>query len=236
MINRAVVLHTFQQHHWTRLSFLGMILFFTFLTSGGVSVFPFTSVAPLVVWVLGAGTIGRDMASGVNHLLFTRPLSRREYVLTKWASLALASAAFQVCQFLFWAAACLRAGQGMDLGSWEFWHEFGSALWVGVVLSTVVILFSTLMTGWGDLALLLYVHAALLVVGLAASNRVPNYSAFNDWALRVLWPGVWEKFQSAGTGVGLTVDGMVVDAVVAVLWLFLAVKWMERKDVGNMAS
>ena len=247
MINRAIALHTFQQHHWIRLSLLGLILLFVYLSANGMERFPLILLTPFFVWVLGSGIIGRDMSSGVAHLLFTRPITKRDYILTKWASLTIASWFFQILVLGVWAFGKLWFDKPFEplhpLHNWQ--QDFGVALWMAATLSTVVVLLSTLMAGWGDLAMLLYIHVALFVLNTSSLKKhINNFDDFINWILRIVWPGVaigfryarYYYFDASVMTPSLPVLDIVIDSGIAVLFLYLAIVLISRKDISYTAE
>jgi ABC-type transport system involved in multi-copper enzyme maturation permease subunit len=233
MINRAVAWHSFHQHHWIRLSLLGLTLLFVFLFSNTVDFnrFPLLVITPFLVWLLGSGIIGRDMSSGVAHLLFTRPLTRMEYVLTKWVSLTAAVVGFQFCILIVWCLGKLYYGKAPQLSAALF-QDLGLGLWMAGTLSTTVILFSTIMTGLGDLALLLYAHVVLLILNVSPLKvYIPDFDKCLKWISYELWPGGNTGFQFFSNRELVTGD-FITDTVVAGVFLASAVYLMSRKDIG----
>jgi len=98
---------------------------------------------------LGTGLIGQDMSSGTLQLLFARPVSRGEYVLSRWLGAALAASCLVVVQ--------LAIGVGFMALHNEAPAARELALFAGgQVLSvfgtiSVLLLFSTLLPGIGDI-------------------------------------------------------------------------------------
>jgi ABC-type transport system involved in multi-copper enzyme maturation permease subunit len=235
MINRAVAWHSFQQHHWIRISLLGLALLFVYLFTDGNDRFPLIQITPFLVWVLGSGIIGRDISSGVAHLLFTRPIARADYILTKWVSLTAAVWFFQCLVLLVWC-----------FGKWyydrvpqpptDLMLEFAVAAWMAATLSTVVVLFSTIMSGMGDLALLLYIHVILLVLNIShLKNHIHDLKKILVWILYALWPGVRSGYKYNNTwhdGQMPVVGDFVTDSAIALLFLAAAVFLMSRKEIG----
>jgi len=244
MINGAVAWHTFHQHHWIRISLLGLVLLWVFLSAEGVDRIPLIGVTPFLVWLLGSGIIGRDMSSGVAHLLFTRPITRRDYIFTKWASLVAAVAGFQCLILLVWIfgkyiypATPHIAFPIAPHSIGELLKELVFSIWITAVVSTVLILFSTIMTGWGDLALLLYVHVLVLVLSISPlKDNVSGFEVVIDWMLRIIWPGAkigYQYVEGFNHSIFIpSVGDFVVDTLIAGLYLFFAVKLISRKDMG----
>ena len=107
--------------------------------------------------LLGTGLIGQDISSGTLQLLFARPVTRAEYVLSRWLGAAL-------------AASCLVAAQfAIGVGFLALHHEApaakeilllaGGQMLIAFGTVSVLALFSTVLPGIGDLV-------ALIVAGV----------------------------------------------------------------------
>jgi len=118
--------------------------------------------------ILGAGSIGRDVSSGVLALLFTRPLVRTRYVLARWLAVSAAAGLLAGATLLVEALVLARQGHGQP-GA-----DLAAALFESATttcgLTSVLVLFSTLLPGLGDAAL----WTALLLVVAAARGHVPQ--------------------------------------------------------------
>jgi ABC-type transport system involved in multi-copper enzyme maturation permease subunit len=245
MFNPAVAWHTFQQHHWIRISLLGIVLLWVYLGAGAIDHFPLIGITPFLVWLLGAGIIGRDMSSGVAHLLFTRPISRNSYVFTKWASLVLAVAAFQCIFLLVWFVSKylipIDSHGGPDLTSSIFYQtirEFIFSLWIAGSASTVLIFFSTVISGWGDLALLLYANTLVLILEISPLRDLSHFDRVIYGFMWVIWPGSklgYEYMNSDSFSQPFTwphFSDFVIDGGIAGCYFVLALFIMARKDMG----
>ena len=116
--------------------------------------------------VLAAGLVGQDLSSGVLQLLFARPVKRSEYILQRWLAVALGATALSLLQALL--AAGLLAARQYPVGAQEIMIFVGNSALIAFGTAAVVALFSTLLPGFGDLALLLVfqlVGGALQMVG-----------------------------------------------------------------------
>ena len=117
-----------------------------------------------LVLVLGTGIIGRDITSGLLPLIFSRPITRTDYVLTKWLTLAIAASLITIFQlffvhswFLFWDQA--------GLSNLAFLAQIGTTIFTCTGLAAVVVMFSALRPGpfaGTGLWLLLYVLTQLM--------------------------------------------------------------------------
>jgi len=107
--------------------------------------------------ILAAGLIGQDVSSGTLQLLFARPVTRAEYVVSRWLGAALAASCLSLVQIAIGAGVLALHGEPPGLR--------GLALVAGVqVLNafgtvSVLLLFSTLLPGIGDV-LAIFVAAA----------------------------------------------------------------------------
>jgi ABC-type transport system involved in multi-copper enzyme maturation permease subunit len=106
-----------------------------------------------IVLVLAAGLIGQDVSSGVLQLLFARPVTRSSYVLSRWIAVSLASIALCVVQALICALILQLRGAPPDLHTLML--VIGDDALLAFGLAAVVTLFSSLLGGFGDLAILL---------------------------------------------------------------------------------
>lgn len=147
-----------------RLLLLAMLCFMPLL---GIAFMPGAGLALLggaqaIILTLGAGMIGQDISSGVLQLLCARPVRRRDYVLSRWLGVAIAAAAislFQLataCALLSSRGAMPTAQEIMLFGAGRVLESFGTA--------AVLALFSSLIGGFGDLAIYLLANLGAGVV------------------------------------------------------------------------
>jgi ABC-type transport system involved in multi-copper enzyme maturation permease subunit len=197
--------------------------------------FPLVALTPVLVWLLGSGIIGRDMSSGVSHLLFTRPITRASYILTKWLSLVFAVWAFQILVLVVWALGTFAYRSTPEFDYWTF-KNLLVAMWMAATLSTVVILYSTIMPGWGDLALLFFVHVTVSVFSIAAqTNSFPFFKTFTLWLLKIAWPGLGPGTNFLEKSI-LDPGGFLLHTGLAIIYLLAALFLMTRKDITYTAE
>jgi ABC-type transport system involved in multi-copper enzyme maturation permease subunit len=123
-----------------------------------------------MILVLAAGLIGQDLSSGVLQLLFARPVTRSSYVLSRWLAVCLASVGLCIAQALLCSLVLSLRGAPPDLRTLLLVIGDNAFLTLGLV--AVVTLFSTLLGGFGDLAILLVltVSGKIMEVISQASN------------------------------------------------------------------
>ncbi len=134
--------------------------------------------------ILGTGIIGRDLSSGVLPLVFARPLSRANYVFSKWLTLSIAAIVLSLAQcliihllFLIFSPATF-SNQGLLVASADI-------LFVSFGTAAVMILFSALKSGsfagTGIWLLTLAIVVAMLQFGahepIAAGSHGANLGA-----------------------------------------------------------
>lgn len=109
-------------------------------------------LADPVLWLtllIGAGSVGKDVSSGVLPLLFTRPLVRSHYVLAKWLALGSAAALLSTLTLVVEAVWLAHLGQGLpgaEVAAAVF-HSVSSAFGV----TSVLLVLSVMVPGYSDI-------------------------------------------------------------------------------------
>lgn len=180
------------------------------------------SPAPILTLLIAAGSVGRDLSSGVLALLFTRPLQRSAYVFAKWV--AVSGAAMILSCVTLAVQAVLLAQQGNAVSGAEIWAAMFASATTSFGLSSVLVLFSVLIPGVGDVA----AWGALMLLGFL-SRRVVSPRFGEEWKA-VLQP---ELAWNAGGGTGLSSWLPVISYLSTVtLCLYLAVVAVNRKEIS----
>jgi ABC-type transport system involved in multi-copper enzyme maturation permease subunit len=102
----------------------------------------------LLVLLIGGGAIGKEISSGVLPLMFTRPLVRGHYVLTKWFALASAIAIISSATLLVQAA--LLAHRGIGLPGREVAAAVFSSVSQAFGITAVLLPLSVVAAGYTD--------------------------------------------------------------------------------------
>ena len=138
--------------------------------------------------VLGAGVIGRDLSTGVLQLILARPVTRQQYVLSRWA--ALGSAGFGV-GFLGWLIVLpfsISSG-GMNIG--EALLRLVDIGFAAYGFAAVITGFSALLPGFGDLAILLMgVVGASTVSFFGSVLKQPELKRFGTEMYATFFPTI----------------------------------------------
>ena len=117
-------------------------------------------------FLAAAGLIGQEVSSGVLTLVFARPIRRDHWVLGRWLGACALAAALIVLQVLVATLVAVSRGHAPGLS------EVALKILDGVLASTglcaVLLMFSSLVPGLGDLGLLLL--GMILGGGLSAAG------------------------------------------------------------------
>ena len=108
--------------------------------------------------IYGAGLIGPDASSGVLELVLTRPVTRTQYVLARWLSAIALAGGAAVFQTMVVAAIMAAYGHAPGLAAVS---AIVPQLAVAIALPAVLICFSAMTAGYGDLR----IWVLLLVFG-----------------------------------------------------------------------
>ncbi len=142
------------------------LLTVAFLRGAGLSVL---GNSQGLVLILGAGMIGQDISSGVLQLLYARPLRRPEYVVSRWLGVASASAGVSMLQVAF--AYALMGARGAAPAAQEILLFAAARTLECIGLSAVLALLSSLVGGFGDLALYALASMGAGVVQMAGQVK-----------------------------------------------------------------
>jgi len=117
--------------------------------------------------ILGAGSIGRDLSSGVLALLFARPIVRTTYVIAKWTAVSLAAGTLG-CATLIVQAVLLRS-RGIDISAAELFGAAFASLSTACGIASVLVLLSALLPGVADIA----AWVGLGLIGYLSQRALP---------------------------------------------------------------
>jgi hypothetical protein len=122
----------------------------------------------ILAMVLGAGSVGRDVSSGVLALILTRPIVRTTYILAKWLAVGGAAAILSLLTLV--AQTLLLRGKGIDISIGELLSAMFGATTSAFGVTSVLVLLSVLIPGVGDIA----TWVALGLVGYLGRNALPQ--------------------------------------------------------------
>lgn len=187
----------------------------------------------LLALTLTAGMIGQDLSSGTLQLLLARPVTRAQYVFSRWGAVAAGTFLVVVLQTLCAASLMLARGAPVPWGQAAL-HLGNSAL-IALGLAAVMALFSSLASGIADLGLLFLAWLSAQVL-----EKVGMLKSW-DWLvrgaeelLRVLKPELdLAPFFHAGPVSWLAVVSYLSTVT---LCLALAVLVMNRRELSYASS
>jgi ABC-type transport system involved in multi-copper enzyme maturation permease subunit len=148
----------------------------------------------LLTLLIGAGSVGKDVSSGVLPLLFTRPLIRSRYVLAKWLAVGSAVSILVTLTFLLEALFLSRAGLGVPR------TEVAAAIFQGATnafgIASVLVLLSVLVSGMTDVLLWIGLSTLPLIAQKYLSQRVAEewralIDPSLDWSATFSHPIAW---------------------------------------------
>jgi hypothetical protein len=179
-VNLTLVLATLRQRFTSPIRLL-IVLLFGWMPMIAIVVAPRAGFAALgdgyfLALALAAGMIGQDLSSGTLQLLLARPVTRAQYVLSRWGAVAAGTFAIAVLQALL--AALIMALRGAPV-PWDQAARFlanGALLALGT--SAVMALLSSLAAGLGDLGLLFLIFLSAQVL-----EKVGMFKSW-DWLTR----------------------------------------------------
>jgi len=122
-----------------------------------------------LVLTLGAGMIGQDVSSGVLQLIYARPVGRPGYVMSRWLAVAVAAAGVSVLQIAL--AFGLLAARGVGPSAQEVMLFAAGRVLECFGLAAVLVLLSSLVGGFGDLALYLLLNLGAGVVQMVGQVK-----------------------------------------------------------------
>jgi ABC-type transport system involved in multi-copper enzyme maturation permease subunit len=115
-----------------------------------------------IALALAAGMIGQDLSSGTLQLLLARPVTRAQYVFSRWGAVVAGTFLLVVLQTLCAAIIMLVRGAPVPWDQAAL-HLVNSAL-LALGTAAVMALLSSLSAGLGDLGLLLLVFVSAQVL------------------------------------------------------------------------
>jgi len=174
-MNTTLILATLRQRLTSPIR-LGLLALLFFMPIGAATLMYQNGLATLgdsygLTLVLAAGLIGQDLSSGVLQLLFARPVRRSEYLINRWLAVSFGVTALSLVQAV--VAVGLLGMRGHPTSAQEFMIFAGNSALIAFGTAAVVALFSSLLPGFGDLALLLVfqlVGGVLQMVGQFAAR------------------------------------------------------------------
>jgi ABC-type transport system involved in multi-copper enzyme maturation permease subunit len=181
-------------------------------------------------WILGAGLIGKDSSDGVLPLLFARPISRREYVLSRWAGLVLALTTFLLVDCIVLVLA--QSGKPTSIQIGDFFLGALLVLWIVAMSAALVALFSSFMPSHGDVGLFLGIWLLTYILATSLAKGEAQTTIFKAVSM-VLLPGLSVFDAPMDLKGNVTILTATLQAVVE---LYAAILIMRRKQVSYVAG
>lgn len=206
-----------------RIGFLAFLVMVEIVKNLGSSTLPEPSITTLYGLILGGTIVSGDVASGVLHLVWSRPVSRTSYCLAKWGALATAT----------WLASLVGFGIALATGHGATLDVIGQAvlarLAAAVGIAAVLVLFSSLLPRLGDVALWVALELVVLNIGQWLSpDLYPATCYLASVVSTILWPA--SSFATADVVSGAVAYLSTVVGSLALASLVLARKELSYAD------
>lgn len=182
--------------------------------------------------ILGAGVIGRDLTSGVLQLILARPVGRAEYVWSRWIGLSLFVSALAFVSWLIVLPFALSNGGCTFPAALLI---LGEHLLLAFGLGAVITGLSSLVSGFGDLGLLLLGYIMAQIIGFVGKLKgIALLDRLGDELATTLVPQVdLDQVMAGGT---LHVYPFVTWLTAVTLSLLVAHWALRRKEFSYAAA
>lgn len=182
-----------------------------------------------LVWAIGTGVLGQERSDGYLPLLLSRPISRAQYVFSRWAGLVLSVLAIDVTLIVL--ALVWMAGKGQAPGLDFILLRWAWFAFFTVLAASWLTLLSACFAGHGDLVFFFTGSLAAYFVGMRALGTDGLQQAHD--VLTWFWEPGDASFSlvQAGNLSGAAYGG-VAFLVGAGTCLALAAYIMQRRDIS----
>lgn len=141
----------------------------------------------MFVLIIGAGIIGQDISDGILPLIFSRPIKRWQYILTKW--LAVAFMASMVGFLNLFLHLLFAHGFTLELVKGIMPFDLAQIVLLAMGTTSVMLLLSSLLPGAADVGVILLVCAACYVITILQHFfHVPGMEDTANNIFAVLFP------------------------------------------------
>jgi ABC-type transport system involved in multi-copper enzyme maturation permease subunit len=182
---------------------------------------------------LAAGMIGQDVSTGTIQLVFARPVTRAQYVFSKWAAVTLGTWCVIALECVLAGVVMLARGAPIPWGGAALFLANNALLALGT--AAVMALLSALVPGLGDLGLLFLAFLSAQVIG--------GIGSFRNWRLamraaeelqRSLKPEI--ELWSLAHGHPVPWSMVIAYFSTVTLCLAIAILLMNRKELSYASS
>jgi ABC-type transport system involved in multi-copper enzyme maturation permease subunit len=189
------------------------------------------TVANWAIFVLAAGSVSRDVASGALQMILSRPIRRTQYLFGRYVGILVAFALFLVFTSLlaFVVVHLAAPGAAAELSPARLAVLAGETFLSGAFPAAILLFFSTFLPGIADLLGLLILYMVVHLPGSAGSvlSRVTEAAREN------MVPDVSWNEALRGQGMALAAAGRWVFALTVYLALASVVFSRRELPYGN---
>ncbi len=178
-MNRTLVV-AFLRQRFTSPMRLGLIVLATLFPLGGVAIMGSLSVlsgiaAPLAL-IFAAGAIGQDVSSGTLQLLLVRPVTRPEYLVSRWLAAVIGALGLTLLMFVLGTLVLML--RGTPPAATELMKMVMESTAAASGNAAIMIMLSTLVGGLGDVGL--YFGTLIVLQMLAGVGQFKQW----QWLIR----------------------------------------------------
>jgi ABC-type transport system involved in multi-copper enzyme maturation permease subunit len=208
-------------------SFYVLISLFSEAAAGGGQ--SLSQSAWFLTWALGTGLLGSERSDGYLPLLLSRPISRAQYVCSRWAGLVICVLAIDLVLHL--AALALFSNYQMAPQAGALAQRWLWFCYFVPLCAALIVLLSALFSGHGDL--IYFVAGSLGISYLSSKLGLPLVAEQVTRALGWLWMPGKATLEAWSSGAVLQ---SVYSATLFIVWagvcLSVAAYVMQRRDVS----
>lgn len=235
-MNRTIILATLKERFSTPTRWYSVVLLFALPIWWAHSV-PAQAGNPvqslwgaLLVWLLGTGIIGEEISGGTILLVLSRPVRRWEYVVSKWAALALLTAVIVLVQAL--AIGAIQVEHRALIEPFVFAGTVLSSLMLGLGSAAVLVFFSVLIPSGREISGVgvVYLIGWLLKI-FGPLFQHPALGRAGEEVLALLYPAV-----TFTPGAGVPWVAVTQWASSTTIALLAAVVALNRKELSYAAG
>lgn len=235
-MNRTIILTTLRErfsapNRWFAAALLFAIPILTSSAPGAGARMPFLDV--ILVWLVGAGIIGEEISTGTILLVLSRPVTRRAYVLSKWAALAILSSGIFLAQAALGWALAVYLGRTPEITG--VLAGAGQSVLRGCGAAAVLMPFSVAIAGGKEIS--------AIMLGWALGSILEVWGKLKEWpwlvgagnaVTRFLIPTV--NLTATGTGFSSLPGQTAIFVLTVAGALAAAILLLERRELSYSAG
>jgi ABC-type transport system involved in multi-copper enzyme maturation permease subunit len=178
--------------------------------------------------ILGGGMIGQDVSSGVLQLLLARPVTRRDYALSRWLAVALGASVLVILQISM--ASVILLARGATLSVETVAGTLLAMVSSAFGIASVVLALSALAAGLADVGLFfMTMLSATVVQAIGSATNRGWVTQVGSQLGEILVPSLaWNRV----VGAGMSWHELTAYASTVTLALAIAILLLNRRELS----